>query len=257
MNTPDYTEKLMALANKELFGDEKMQLEKEILNNPSLAEEFKKHLLAHELLETFIAQDLKKKLYSFADQGVENVSSGAVIKKINPSPFKLAIAASVALVLGVSSYLFVGNKYDYQNIADGFSLEMQEVRGTNVGVEDIIEKASIYISKNENAMAISILKNISPDDDRYFRAQLLIGNASYQIDLISKAANAFQICTKANQEDIQLEGKYGYLLCQLKLDSWSDENQVNLVQLSENEFFKYKEDASELLKKLTIARFFN
>ena len=36
MNTPDYTEKLMALANKELFGDEKMQLEKEILNNPAI-----------------------------------------------------------------------------------------------------------------------------------------------------------------------------------------------------------------------------
>ena len=30
MNTSEYTEKLMALANKELFGDEKMQLEKEI-----------------------------------------------------------------------------------------------------------------------------------------------------------------------------------------------------------------------------------
>lgn len=257
MNTPDYTEKLMALANNELIGDEKMKLETEILNNPSLAEEFKKHLLAHELLESFIAQDLKKKLNSLAEQGVDIESSGAVIKKIIPSRYKLAIAASVALVLGVSSYLFLGNKYAYPNIADGFSLEIQEVRGTNVGVEDIIEKASIYISKNENARAILILKNISPDDDRYFRAQLLIGNASYQIDLISNAAIAFQICTKANQEDIKLEGEYGYLLCQLKLDSWSDKNHVNLVELSENELFKYNEDASELLKKLTIARFFN
>ena len=37
MNTSEYTEKLMALANKELFGDEKMQLEKEIQENPALA----------------------------------------------------------------------------------------------------------------------------------------------------------------------------------------------------------------------------
>ncbi|MDP4915572.1 MAG: hypothetical protein NWR46_14335 [Saprospiraceae bacterium] len=65
MNTSEYTEKLMALANKELFGDEKMQLENEIQENPALAEEFKKHLLAQELLEAFISQDLKKKLSAF------------------------------------------------------------------------------------------------------------------------------------------------------------------------------------------------
>ena len=55
MNASEYTEKLTALANKELFGDEKMQLEKEIQENPVLAEEFKKHLLAQELLEAFIS----------------------------------------------------------------------------------------------------------------------------------------------------------------------------------------------------------
>ncbi len=257
MNTPDYTEKLMSLANKELFGDEKMQLEKEIQENPALREEFKKHLLAQELLEAFISQDLKKKLQTFSDQESGKESSVAVIKKLNPSAYKLAIAASVVLVLGVSSYLFIGNKYSYQNIADGYSLEIQEVRGTNLVAEDIIEKASDYISKNENAMAISILNNISPDDDRYFIAQLLIGKASYQDDLISNAEIAFQICTKANQEDIQLEGQYGYILCQLKLDSWSDKNQDILIKLSENEKFKYKEEASDLLKQLTIARFFN
>ena len=35
MNTSEYSEKLMALANKELFGDEKLQLEKEIKDNPA------------------------------------------------------------------------------------------------------------------------------------------------------------------------------------------------------------------------------
>jgi len=66
MNTSEYTEKLMALANKELFGDEKMQLEKEIQDNPALAEEYKKHLLAQELLESFISQDLKKEVKCFS-----------------------------------------------------------------------------------------------------------------------------------------------------------------------------------------------
>lgn len=257
MNTPEYAEKLMSLANKELFGDEKMQLEKEIQENPTLAEEFKKHLLAQDLLEAFVARDLKKKFNSFPLPEMKNETSGAVIKKLNPSRYKLAIAASVALVLGVSSYLFVGNKYAYPNIADAYSLEMQEVRGTNLESDDIIEKASIYISKNNNAMAITILNKISPDDDRYFMAQLLIGNASYKSELISNASLAYQICAKSNQENIKLEGQYGYLLCQLKLESWTESNQNNLLQLSENAFFKYKEDAANILKQLSIAKFFN
>jgi hypothetical protein len=257
MNTPEYVEKLMSLANNELFGDEKMQLEKEIQDNPALAEEFKKHLLAQDLLEAFIAQDLKKKFNSFPLPEMKNESAVAVIKKLNPMRYKLAIAASVALVLGVSSFLFVGNRYSYQNIAEGYSLEIQEVRGTNLDVEDIIEKASIYISKNENDMAITILNKISPDDDRYFMAQLLIGNASYKSELISNASIAYQICAKSSQDNIKLEGQFGYLLCQLKLASWTETNQNNLLQLSENEFFKYKEDAANILKQLSIARFFN
>jgi len=257
MNTSEYDEKFMSLANNELFGDEKMQLEKEIQENPALAEEFKKHLLAQDLLEAFIAQDLKKKFNSFPLPEMKNETSGAVIKKLNPSRYKLAIAASVALVLGVSSYLFVGNKYSYQNIAEGYSLEMQEVRGTNLEVDDIIEKASIYISKNENAMAMSTLNKITPDDDRYFKAQLLIGNASYNSELIANASKAYLISSKSTQENIKLEGQFGYLLCQLKLNAWTDSDQNNLKQLSENDFFKYKDDASLLLKQLTIARFFN
>jgi hypothetical protein len=188
---------------------------------------------------------------------MKNETSGAAIKKLNPSRYKLAIAASVALVLGVSSYLFIGNRYSYQNIAEGYSLEIQEVRGTNLEIDDIIEKASIYISKNENAMAISTLNKITPDDDRYFKAQLLIGNASYRSELISKASEAYLISSKSIQENIKLEGQFGYLLCQLKLNDWTDSDQNNLKQLSENDLFKYKDEASLLLKQLTIARFFN
>lgn len=144
-----------------------MQLEKKIQENPALAEEFKKHLLAQELLEAFISQDLKKKLNAFQLPQEKPESSGAVIRKLNPSRFKWAIAASVALILGISSYLFVGNEFSYQNLADNYVLQMQEVRGTNMVADDIIEKASSLISNNKSEMAITLLTSITPDDDRF------------------------------------------------------------------------------------------
>jgi hypothetical protein len=257
MNTPDYTEKFMDLANKELVGDEKMQLEKEINENPSLAEEYKKHLLAQDLLEVYIAQNLKRKLESLALTQMNGGSSEAVIKKLVPSRYKFAIAASVALVLGFSSYVFLGNKYSYPNVAAGYSLEVQEVRGTNPQFEDIIEKASKYISNKDYTMAISTLQQITEDDDRYFLAQLLIGNANFQKGAISEALTAFQSCENSNLEYIKLEGQYGYLLCRLKLDLWTDSDQIILQQLADNDGFRYKDDALTLLKQLSVAKFFH
>jgi hypothetical protein len=257
MNTSEYSEKLMALANKELFGDEKLQLEKEIKDNPALAEEFKKHLLAQELLEAFISQDLKKKLKTFPLPQEKNESSGTVIKKMNPSRHKWAIAASVALILGISSYLFVGNEFSYQNLADNYVLQMQEVRGTNMVANDIIEKASSYITNNKSEMAITLLTSITPDDDRFFMGQLLLGNAYYQTENFSAASNAFIQSSKSGDEEVKYQGQYGFLLCELKLKSWSEKNQRLLKELSENELFIYKNEAIALSQKLKIAKFFN
>jgi uncharacterized protein YneF (UPF0154 family) len=257
MNTSEYSEKLMALANKEIFGDEKMQLEKEIKDNPALAEEFKKHLLAQELLEAFISQDLKKKLNAFPLPQEKNESSGAVIKKMNPSRHKWAIAASIALILGVSSYLFMENKYSYQQLANNYVPQMQEVRGTNMVTDDILEKASSYITNNKSEMAITLLTSITPDDDRFFMGQLLLGNAYYQTENFSAASNAFMQSSKSGDEDVKYQGQYGFLLCELKMKSWSEENQRLLKELSENEFFIYKNEAVALSQKLKIAKFFN
>jgi hypothetical protein len=257
MNTSEYSEKLMALANKELFGDEKMQIEKEIKENPALAEEFKKHLLAQELLEAFISQDLKKKLNAFPLPQEKNESSGAVIKKMNPYRYKWAIAASVALILGISSYLFVGNEFSYQNLADNYVLQMQEVRGTNMVADDIIEKASSLISNNKSEMAITLLTPITPDDDRFFMGQLLLGNAYYQTKNFSAASNAFIQSSKSADEEVKYKGQYGFLLCELKMKSWSEENQKLLKELSDNEFFINKIEAADLLQKLKIAKYFN
>jgi hypothetical protein len=257
MNASEYTEKLTALANKELFGDEKMQLEKEIQENPALAEEFKKHLLAQELLEAFISQDLKKKLSAFPLPQEKPESSGAVIRKLNPSSSKWAIAASVSLILGVSSYLFMENKYSYQQLANNYVPQMQEVRGTNMVTDDILEKASSYITNNKSEMAITLLTSITPDDDRFFIGQLLLGNAYYQTDNFSAASNAFIQSSKSVDEEVKYQGQYGFLLCELKLKSWSEENQRLLKELTENEFFIYKNEAEALLQKLKIAQYFN
>jgi len=257
MNASEYTEKLTALANKELFGDEKMQLEKEIKENPALAEEFKKHLLAQELLEAFISQDLKKKLNAFPLPQEKPESSGAVIRKLNPPRFKWAIAASVALILGISSYLFVGNEFLYQNLADNYVLQMQEVRGTNMVADDIIEKASSLISNNKSEMAITLLTAITPDDDRFFIGQLLLGNAYYQTENFSAASKAFIQSSKSTDEEVKYKGQYGFLLCELKMKTWSEENQGLLKELSENEFFINKTEAADLLQKLKIAKYFN
>lgn len=257
MNTSEYTEKLMALANKELFGDEKMQLEKEIQENPALAEEFKKHLLAQELMEAFISQDLKKKLSAFPLPQEKHESSGAVIRKLNPFRYKWAIAASVSLILGVASYLFIGNEYSYQHLANNYVPQMQEVRGTNLITDDILEKASSYISTNKSEMAITLLTSITPDDDRFFIGQLLLGNAYYQIGNFSAASDAFIQSSKSADEEVKYQGQYGFLLCELKLKSWSEENQRLLTELSENEFFLYKNEAEALLQKLKIAKYFN
>ncbi len=257
MNTSEYTEKLKALANKELFGDEKMQLEKEIQENPALAEEFKKHLLAQELLEAFISQDLKKKLNTFQLPQEKPESSGAVIRKLNPSRYKWAIAASVSLILGVSSYLFMENEYSYQHLANNYVPQMQEVRGTNLVTDDILEKASSYISNNKSEMAIPLLTSITLDDDRFFIGQLLLGNAYYQIDNFSAASDAFIQSSTSADEEVKYQGQYSFLLCELKLKSWSEENQRLLKELTENEFFIYKNEAEALLQKLKIAKYFN
>ena len=257
MNTSEYTEKLMALANKELFGDEKMQLEKEIQENPALAEEFKKHLLAQELMEAFISQDLKKKLSAFPLPQEKPESFGAIIRKLNPSRYKWAIAASVSLILGVASYVFIGNEYSYQHLANNYVPQMQEVRGTNLVTDDILEKASSYISNNKSEMAIKLLTSITPDDDRFFIGQLLLGNAYYQIGNFSAASDAFIQSSKSVDEEVKYQGQYGFLLCELKLNSWSDENQLLLIEISENEFFIYKNEAEALLQKLKIAKYFN
>ena len=184
-------------------------------------------------------------------------SFGAIIRKLNPSRYKWAIAASVSLILGVASYLFIGNEYSYQHLANNYVPQMQEVRGTNLVTDDILEKASSYISNNKSEMAIKLLTSITPDDDRFFIGQFLLGNAYYQIDNFSAASDAFIQSSKSADEEVKYQGQYGFLLCELKLKSWSEENQRLLIELSENEFFIYKNEAEGLLQKLKIAKYFN
>jgi hypothetical protein len=149
------------------------------------------------------------------------------------------------------------NKYSYQQLANNYVPQMQEVRGTNMVTDDILEKASSYITNNKSEMAITLLTAITPDDDRFFIGQLLLGNAYYQTDNYSAASNAFIQSTKSTYDEVKYQGQYGFLLCELKLKSWSEENQRLLKKLSENEFFIYKNEAVALSQKLKIAKYFN
>ena len=87
--------------------------------------------------------------------------------------------------------------------------------------------------------------------------QLLLGNAYFQIDNFSDASNAFIQSSKSGDEEVKYQGQYGFLLCELKLKSWSEENQRLLKELSENETVIYKKEAEALLQKLKIAKYFN
>jgi hypothetical protein len=257
MNISEYTEKLMVLANNELIGDEKMQLEKEIQENPALSEEFKKHRLAQELLEAFISQNLKKKLNDFPLPQENHASQGSVIKKLKPFHQKWAIAASFALMVGLSSYIFVKNEFAYPHLADNYNLQMQEVRGTISPSDDILGKASTYMSNKQSEMAIALLTSITVDDDRFYPEQLLLGNAFFTSQNYPAASKAFRRSAMSSDEDLKLKGQYGFLLCQLKLNIWTEENRLMLLALSQNENFIYKEEASALLKKLEFASYFN
>jgi hypothetical protein len=87
--------------------------------------------------------------------------------------------------------------------------------------------------------------------------QLLLGNAYYQTKNFSAASNAFIQSSKSADEEVKYKGQYGFLLCELKMKSWSEENQKLLKELSDNEFFINKIEAADLLQKLKIAKYFN
>jgi len=253
MKPSDYAEKFMALANRELSGDEKTSFEAAIRDSPELLQEYRKHMVAHALLEAKISKDLKEMLASFPAPG----ATATVVRKIKPLLRYLAIAASVSLLIGFSTFFILKQQFAYNNLSTSFGMSPTEMRGNGSYEGDLLAQAGKFIAINDIESAAGILAGVTPDDDRYAMAQLLVGKAFFQVGKLNQSQKAFYLATTTQQRGVKEQGEYGLLLCSLGNNQWTIANQKTLERLAGDKTFLYANEASALLQKLRVAKYFH
>ncbi len=196
-------EKIEAYLDGSLNEAERIAFEKALEADDELAAAMDRHLMANDAIEVLIADNLRAELKTMAaDTKIKPIAEkrGGLRHYLAP----LAIAASVALMVGVFGFLQKG-KYSNDGILSRHytAYEMPTVRSGNNN-QALAEGVRAFQSK-DYSKAIEYFKGIPVEDPLYTKAQFYLGQAYYQNEQAAEAIVPFGVV--AQSDDLELSEK--------------------------------------------------
>lgn len=238
-------ENIEAYLDDSLNETERLAFEKELDNNPDLAAAMDRHFMAHDAIELLIADNLRTELKEMAAESkIKPIAAkrSSIRRYLAP----LAIAASVALMVGVFGFLQKGNYSNESILARHYTAyEMPTVRsGSNN--QALAEGAQAFQAKDLDK-AITYFSNIPIENPLYTKAQFYLGQTYYQNGQADKAIASFD--TVAQSDDLELNEKADWYALLASLAAQQEESnsfQNRIQRIAKDTGHSYHEQAKAI-----------
>lgn len=247
-----------AYLSGEMNETEATAFDKEVATNKELAAAVDRHLLAHDAIEVMIEDNLRAEMKDWSAAANKNKeanihqigqkkgSSGKVRRLV----YRLAAAASVALVVGFFGLQFSNTNYSNTALSTGaYNFDLSATRSTNTAQNPLAKGLKAY-ENADYAAAIQFFQNIPTANLQYNEAQYYLGHSLYQNKDYGQSINTFQKVVSTNDLRYKEAAEWYQVVNYVAVKKEGNDLTTLLNQLVRDEGHPYHKNAVELDTKL-------
>lgn len=251
-------DRIEAYLSGEMNETEATAFDKEIATNKELAAAVDRHLLAHDAIEVLIEDNLRAEMKDWSaaanknkeakihQLGQKKESSGKVRRLF----YSLAVAASVAIMVGFFGLQFSNSNYSDTALAAGaYNFDLSATRSANTDQNPLATGLKAY-ENADYAAAIQFFQNIPTANPQYNEAQYYLGHSLYQNKDYDQSMNAFQQVINTNDIRYKEAAEWYQVVNYVAAKKEGSDFTRLLNQLVTDEGHPYHKNATELDTKL-------
>lgn len=227
--------------NNELSAGERQDLEEKISGDDSLAAEFERRQLAHQMLDFMVAENLRNQLRSLEAEDTRVIPMATRKRSL----YVLAVAASVVILIGAFFFIPTGGSLSNQQLALNFyEAPAFTMRGTDAGNISLqVAQGMEALNLGEYSQAVELLQNVPADNEYYVMARYYLGHAHFLNKNYPAAESDFNQVMNANDMRFQQAAEW-YRLLSCKAQNQNCQEMLQLILQNPNH--PYFNQASEI-----------
>ncbi len=218
MDTELYLQRIEQYETGTMSAIERTAFESELATNDALREVHGLFLQSNTVIEQGIENNLRAQLQEWAGTTTEVplATSQKVARKtvFMPSTWvRMAIAASVALLIGWFGWQWAGNQYSDQALFAG-NYEKPSESAFRAGTNSVhpLKQGFDALKSGDLNTAATFFQAIPADSDRYAEAQYFLGHAALQSTQYDTAIAAFRQCAASGDARFKEKSEWNLLL---------------------------------------------
>ena len=243
----EHFDRLARYFDGDMSDSEKQELEQDLVRYSALRAEMEKHNTAQEFIERGMEHDLRNQFKAWkSDKAKESKPA-----RIRPLFRRLAVAATLGLLLLAAGYLWVDTTFDSVAMADHRYQEAPTPLSRSAENQTVILIEGFTAYRNQNwDEAITALDKVDVSNPSYSEAKYFLGHAYYQNGQYEEAAEVFQIPALIRDVRFEEDAEW-YTVISLLADRADRSSLLDALQsILEEENHSYHQQAIRLQRKI-------
>ena len=230
----DRYDKIQAYIHGELEAADLQAFEQEIASDPGLRQEVELHRIADDSIELLIEQNLRADLKDLAAETTESASDeeaasgGARIVEIRRFTQRLAVAASVLVVIGFFGAFYLGSNYTDRALARDFYVETSGLRSTSTTPGDALSDGRTLLQNEQFSAAAEFFASVDnpqlATEATYYEGLAHYGNEAYL-----EAMTAFDQVLTTDDVRFREKAEFNYLLATMAAGAAEDNDRFEEI----------------------------
>lgn len=204
---------IQAYLRGEMTTPDRDAFEAEMARDPALRQEVDLHLMADDAIELVIADSLRRELADMRQEQSGDTTGGAKIRSIATWGGRLAIAASILVVIGFFGTFYVGRQYTDPALAATFYQETSGLRAGSATGDQLAEGREL-LSNEQYEAAITYFNGVS-DPNYQTEASFLKGLALFENEEYLEAMSTFDSVIQTADIRFREKAEFQYILSSL------------------------------------------
>jgi tetratricopeptide (TPR) repeat protein len=245
-----YIDRIEQYETGAMTAAERSAFEAELAGNTDLRQARALYLQANEVLEQGIENKLRHQLENWAG---ETVQSPAKVVSMQSTWMRMAIAASVTLLIGWFGWQWAGSQYSDQALYAGFYEKPNDTvfRAGAAGESHPLQPGYDAMKAHDWKTAVAFFSTITHDSDYYSEALYYLGHANLGLKNYDAAIAAFKLCLDQNGSKFKEKTEWNLLLAYTAAGkTGSTEFKLLLDETANNSAHSFQLKAKELKQDL-------
>ncbi len=211
MDTSLYIERIERYETGAMNTAERSAFEAELAGNAELRQAQALYRQANEVIEQGIENKLRHQLNDWA---AESARTTAKVVPMRSTWMRMAIAASVALLIGWFGWQWMGSQYTDQALYAGYYEKPSDsmFRAGGAGDAHPLQTGYDAMKDNDLVAAAAFFSDIPAESDYYSEAQYYLGHANLGLKNYDAAISAFRQCSSRSGSKFKEQAEWNLLL---------------------------------------------